>query len=240
MNAMDVQQRTHEWFELRTGRVTASRIVDVMDFLKKGGEGAARKSYKAQVIAEILTGQAVLDGYLSPAMMHGNDYEDIARTAYEFKTGASVDLAGFALHPDIERAGASPDGLVGEDGGLELKCPKTETHLRYLLADEVPEEYRPQMYFGMACTGRQWWDFASYDPRLPDPLQLFTKRLPRDAMRIAEIEDAVLKFLAEADATIAELQKLVGPFSIGKPPIQEPERLASEGWLTDADFQGLV
>lgn len=236
-----MKQGSSDWFQARCGRVTASRIVDVMNFLKKGGEGADRKSYKSQIIAEILTGEVVMDGYLSPAMMHGNDFEELARTCYEVNGGAEVDLIGFAVHPTIPRAGASPDGLVGELGGLELKCPKTETHLRYLLAGEVPEEYQPQMYFGMACTGREWWDFASYDPRLPEPLQLFTKRLHRDPMRIAEIEDAVVLFLSEVDAAIAALRVAFGNFPLPQAP--EPEVIPAwerEAFLTDEDFAGLV
>lgn len=236
-----MKQGTHDWFMARTGRVTASRIADVMNFLKKGDEGAGRKSYKAEIVAEILTGQPVMDGYLSPAMMHGNDYEEVARACYEVSTGIDVDLIGFAVHPTIDRAGASPDGLVGEFGGLELKCPKTETHLRYLLAGEVPDEYQPQMYFGMACTGREWWDFASYDPRLPEALQLFTKRLHRDPMRIAEIEDGVVKFLGEVDAVIASLKVAFGNFPLpgDAQPADSADPYAST-YLTDEDFADLV
>lgn len=236
-----MKQQTTEWFNARCGRVTASRIADVMEFLKKGGEGAKRRSYRAEIVAEILTGQAIMDRYLSPEMMHGNDFEEVARATYEVSTGLEVDLEGFVIHPTIERAGASPDGLIGDEGMLELKCPKTETHLKYLRAKEVPEDYQPQMYFQMACTGRQWVEFASYDPRLPEPLQLFVCRLHRDPMRIAEIEDAVLLFLSEVDAEIAELRAEYGPFPLPteiQPSPEAPDPMAGT-YLTDEDFAGL-
>lgn len=236
-----MKQGTHEWFMARCGRVTTSRVADVMDFLKKGGEGAKRRGYRAEIVAEILTGQPNLDGFLTPAMMHGNDFEELARATYSVAAGVEVDLEGFVVHPTIARAGASPDGLIGQDGGVELKCPKTETHLRYLLSEEVPEEYQPQMFFGMACTGRQWWDFASYDPRLPEPLQLFRKRLYRDPLRIAEIEDEVIKFLGEVDATVTALRAQFGDFPLpgDEVLVAEADPLAST-YLTDEDFAGLV
>lgn len=235
-----MKQHSHEWFQARAGKVTASRVVDVMNFLKKGGEGADRKNYKAQLIAETLTGEPSLDGYVTPFMDWGNDNEDFARTAYELQTANSVDQVGFIEHPTIARFGASPDGLIGEEGGLELKCPKTETHLRWLLADEVPEEHRAQMYAGMSCGMRAWWDFASFDPRLPEPLQLFVKRLPRDHERIEEVENYVLAILSEVDHTIALLKEKVGDFPIGKQKQQQPAYAGSEGYLTDEDFAGLI
>lgn len=236
-----MRQGSHEWFMARCGRVTASRVADVMNFLKRGGEGAKRRGYRSEIVVELLTGQPNLDGFLTPAMMHGNDFEELARATYSVATGLDVDLVGFAVHPTIPRAGASPDGLIGSDGGVELKCPETETHLEYLLGGEVPEEYQPQMFFGMACTGRQWWDFASYDPRLPEPLQLFTKRLYRDDERIAEIEDAVIRFLGEIDFTIAALQKAFGKFPLPGDEVSaaKADPLAA-AFLTDEDFAGLI
>ena len=217
MNIVDCKQGTEAWFNARCGRVTASEIVNVLAFLKKGGESAARAAYKAKIVAETLTGAPALDGYLSPFMQHGTEMEPFARAAYEMRTDQMVDQVGFVIHPSIERAGASPDGLCDPDGCVEIKAPKTETHIRYMLAGVVPEEYEPQMMWEMACTGRQWCDFVSVDMRLPARHQLFIKRLPRDEARIAEIEAAVLQFLGEVDEMIAAMEKL-------NPPVDEPVR----------------
>ena len=231
-----MKQRSREWFEIRAGKVTASEVWKVMDFIKKGTvEGAGRRNYKAQIIAETLTSSPAMDGYTNPFMQWGADNESQARTEYELATGNSVDLEAFVVHPRIDRFGASPDGLIGPDGGLELKCPKTETHLRWLLADEVPEEHQPQMYAGMSCTDRQWWDFASFDPRLPEPLQLFVKRLPRDDSKIFALEFGVVRFLEAVDETIAQLKAKVGGFSIAKP--QPKEEIPSEEGITDEDIE---
>ena len=237
MKTLDVKQGTSQWFAARAGLVTGSKAADMMSFLKKGGESAARANYKAQIVAELLTGEPEMGGYLSSYMEWGNEQEQFARAAYEVQTGAVVDTVGLVLHSSIERMGGSPDGIVGEDGGLEIKCPKTTTHIKWIIDGVVPEEHRAQMYFYMACTGRAWWDFASFDPRLPDPLQLFVKRLARDEEKIAEIEDSVAQFNREVDEQIAQLKALVGEFPIGKP---KPEYPAEEGFLTEEDFYGLV
>ena len=171
---------------------------------KKGGESQARYKYKLQLIAEICTGQAQR-GFVSDAMNWGVEQETFARAAYEIKTGLSVDLVGFYIHPQIDQSGASPDGVVGKDGSLEIKCPNTATHLDYMLAGVVPEEYQPQMLWQMACTGRKWCDFVSYDPRLPEHLQLFMVRFQRDDARIAEYEAAVRQFLSEVDSLMLRL-----------------------------------
>ena len=184
-------QKTAEWLTARCGRITASRMPDMLNFLKAKKdqvpeEGAKRIAYRAELIAERLTAIPA-DHYVSKAMQFGTDYEDDARRAYELKMETMVDQTGFVLHPDLDYAGASPDGLVGTDGGVEIKVPQTATHLSYLLADVVPEEYQAQMRFNMACCERYWWDFVSFDPRLPKPLQLFVKRLIHD-----ETEDNAL------------------------------------------------
>jgi putative phage-type endonuclease len=229
-----MKQGTREWFEARAGKVTASRIADVMNFLKRSGEeGADRRAYKAQIIVETITGEPTMEGYLSPYMQWGTEHEDAARSAYELRGGALVDQVGLVDHPTIPRAAASPDGYVGDDGLLEIKCPKTETHIGYLLADVVPSDYLPQMYFQLACTGREWCDFASFDPRLPGPLRLYVKRLWRDPDEIAKIEQAVLQFLFEVDKTIEQLQIKCGKFDVGKTePAPLPE---GEGWITETD-----
>ena len=204
MKTIDYPQGTPEWLQARAGKVTASRINDVMAKIKTG-ESAARKDYKAQIVAEILTGTPQENGFKSAEMQWGNDQEPFARAAYEIKTGSMVDQVGLVLHPSIERGAASPDGLVGPDGLVEIKCPKTATHLQYLVDGKVPTHYQPQMLWQMACTGRDWCDFVSFDPRLPDHLQLFIRRFNRDQKRIDEIESEVRAFLAEVDAILAAL-----------------------------------
>lgn len=203
-----MRQRSQEWFSARAGRVTASRIADVLDFRKDGKEGAKRSAYRAQIVAETLTGMPTMGGYYSPEMEHGNTEEEASREAYELYRGCMVDEVGLIIHPFIDRAGASPDGFIGADGCLELKNPKTETHLKWLKAGEVPPEHEPQMSWQMACTGRKWNDFASFDQRLPKRLRLFLKRLERDEERIHELEVAVKTFLDEVDADIAVLNQL--------------------------------
>ena len=200
----DLIQGSPEWLQMRTGCVTGSRMADVMAKLKrKDGEAQTRADYKAEIVCEILTGRAA-DHYVSPAMQWGSDNEIFARNAYELEVG-STELIGFALHDSIKRLGASPDGLVGENGLVEFKCPTTATHLDYIIKGVVPAEYHWQMLCEMACTGRKWCDFASYDPRLPKRLQLFVRRFERDDARIAEMEAETQKFLAEVEEVIAKL-----------------------------------
>lgn len=207
------EQGSGSWLNARVGKVTASEIHHVIAMLKKGGESQARKDYKARIVAETLTGSSA-NTYVSPAMQWGTEYEGYARAAYEVSQGVEVDKVGFVLHPKWDRSGASPDGLVGEDGLIEIKCPSTTTHIDYLLADEVPDDYKAQMSWQMLCTERLWCDFVSFDPRLPDPLQLFVKRYPRDEGFICVLEEATEKFLAEVDDILARLPKPV-PHSIG-------------------------
>lgn len=204
MRILELTQGSTEWLQARAGKVTASRIADVMAKIKTG-ESASRRDYKAQIVAEILTGTPQENGFKSAEMQWGNDQEPFARAAYEIATGAMVDQVGLVLHPTIERGAASPDGLVFFDGLVEIKCPKTATHLQYLVDGKVPTHYQPQMLWQMACTGRDWCDFVSFDPRLPEHLQLFVRRFSRDQKRIDEIESEVRAFLAEVDAILAAL-----------------------------------
>jgi putative phage-type endonuclease len=203
MKVIDFPQGSQEWLSARAGKVTASRICDVMAKIKSG-EAAARRDYRAQIIAEILTGRPQEDGFINDEMRWGNEQEPFARAAYEVSAGVLVDKVGLVLHPRIDRAAASPDGLAG-DGLVEIKCPKTATHLQYLLAGEVPSKYQPQMLWQMACTERDWCDFVSFDPRLPQTLQLFHVRFRRDESRIKDMEAEVIAFLAEVDATLDRL-----------------------------------
>ena len=204
MKIIDCQQGTPEWHAARAGKVTASCISDVMAKIKTG-EAAARRDYKATIVAEILTGTGQGDSYISPPMQCGMDQEPYARAAYEVAKSVLVDQVGFVLHPTIERAGMSPDGVVG--GGLvEIKCPNTATHIQYLLAGKVPAQYQPQMLWQMACAESPWCDFVSFDPRLSPELQLFVVRFDRDEARIKEMEAEVALFLSEVDAMVAALK----------------------------------
>lgn len=201
-----IEQQTTEWLQMRIGCVTGSRVADVMAKLKrKDGEAQCRADYKSQIVCEILTNRA-FDHYVSPAMQWGLDNEIFARNAYEVAVD-SVQQVGFALHAKIQRLGASPDGLVGDDGLVEFKCPNTTTHLEYIITGEVPHEYHWQMLCEMACAERQWCDFVSYDPRLPKHLQLFVRRFHRDDARIAVMEVEVDQFLTEVAEKIETLKR---------------------------------
>lgn len=201
-----IEQGTPEWFAQRLGKVTASRVADIIAKTKTG-VAASRGNYLAQLVAERLTGQAA-DSFKSGAMQHGTETEPMARMAYETETGQMVTEVAMIQHPKIEMAGASPDGLVGEDGLVEIKCPNTSTHIATLMADKAPSGYMAQMQWQMACTGRAWVDFVSFDPRMPEDMQLFIKRVPRDEKLIAEYEAEVIKFLAEVQETVDKLIEL--------------------------------
>ena len=201
-----MDQGTEEWFTIRIGKVTASRVADVIAKTKTG-YSATRDNYMAQLVCERLTGQKG-ESFTNAAMQHGTETEPLARAAYEALRDGLVDEVGFVPHPSIIMAGASPDGLVGDDGILEIKCPNTATHIETLLSQSVPGKYNTQMQFQMACTGRQWCDFVSFDNRLPNELQLFVKRVPRDNEFIKQMEDEVVKFLNELDIKIAQLMDL--------------------------------
>ena len=204
MDTLQIAQGSADWFKVRLGKVTASRVADVIAKTKTG-YGASRKNYMAELVAERLTG-APTESYINAAMKWGTDTEPQARAAYEFFRDASVAEVGFVPHPKIVMSGASPDGLVGDDGLLELKCPSTATHIDTLLAKAIPDKYLVQMQWQMACAGRAWCDFASFDPRLPEDLRLFVKRVHRDEARIGELEREIVAFLAELDAMIAALR----------------------------------
>lgn len=202
------EQGSAAWFAERCGKVTASRVADVIAKTKSGW-GASRANYAAQLVAERLTGE-VAESYTNAAMQHGIATEPQARAAYEFQTDQPVTLAGFVPHPSIEMAGASPDGFVLTDGLLEIKAPSTSTHIDTLLGANVPAKYITQIQFQLACTGRKWCDFVSFDPRLPERMRLFVKRVHRDDKAIAEMEAEVRVFLAEVDATVAKLAATYG------------------------------
>lgn len=204
----DIEQGSAAWLQLRLGKVTASRVADVIAKTKTG-YGASRANYAAQLIAERLTG-TVAESFSNAAMAWGTEQEPEARLAYEFRTDNDVEEIAFVPHPAIAMSGASPDGLIGADGLLEIKCPNTATHIETLRGQSIPGKYETQMLWQMACTGRQYCDFVSFDPRMPEEMRLFVKRLPRDDARIAELEAEVTAFLSEIDATVAELTRLYG------------------------------
>lgn len=208
MRIIDCEQRSPEWFEARCGKVTASRIADLMAKTKTG-YSASRANYLAELVAERLTG-TVAEGYSNAAMQWGTEHEPEARAAYQFYTDAEVTEIGFALHPTIDLSGCSPDGLVGTDGMVEIKCPNTATHIETLLTGTVAAKYIKQMQWQMRCCGRAWCDFVSFDPRLPDRMQLFVKRVARDDAMLAEIEREVVAFLREVDAEVAALTAKYG------------------------------
>lgn len=206
MDTTLLEQGTDEWRKARLGKVTASRVADIIAKTKTGFS-TSRKNYLAELVAERLTGVPA-DSYTNSAMQWGTDTEPQARAAYEFFGDIQVTEVGFVPHPSIAFAGASPDGYAGSDGLVEIKCPNTANHIDTLLAKSIPSKYTTQMQFQMACTGRLWCDFVSFDPRMPANLQLFTTRLVRDDKAIAELEKAVQEFLAELDETISALGAL--------------------------------
>jgi putative phage-type endonuclease len=206
-SSLNIVQGSEAWHQARLGKVTASRVADVIAKTKTG-YSASRANYMAELIAERLSG-ARSEGFTNAAMQWGTDKEPEARAAYCFMADVDVVEVGFVDHPTIAMTGASPDGLVGEDGMVEFKCPLTATHIDTLLSRRVPEKYVTQIQWQMACAGRDWCDFVSYDPRLPDAMRLFIQRVERDHSRIVELEEAVSVFLSEVCDKITALQLAV-------------------------------
>lgn len=203
-------QRSTEWLDARLGHLTASRMNDAFDLLAKGGEGQKRKNYRLELIAERLTGQRA-DFFESYAMRFGTEQEPSARSAYEAETGDLVQEVGFIKHPWIDWAGASPDGLV-DDGLIEIKCPTSTTHITYLLEDKVPDQYKNQMMWQMLCTGREWCDFVSFDPRMPEGLQLMIKRFHPTVDELKDCEIKAMTFLN----TVQEMMLKIEEYGIEK------------------------
>jgi putative phage-type endonuclease len=202
----DIEQRSDEWFALRAGKITGSRMADVMA-TKKTAEAADRYNYRAELVCETLTGLPYQSGFSTPAMERGTLLEDDARAAYEGRTLRTVKKMGLIMHPTISRIAASPDGLVDDDGCIEIKIPNTNTHLETLMTGVVPSKYRYQMWTVMVCAGRSWCDFVSYDPRFPPEYQLIIYRFHRDDKEIILMEASAKQFLSELDATLAQLPK---------------------------------
>lgn len=202
----EIVQGSPEWFAVRCGKVTASRVADLMARTKTG-YGASRANYMAELIAERLTGDPA-EKFSNAAMQWGTEKEPEARLTYSFRTGADVVQVGFVEHPTIAMAGASPDGLVPADGLVEFKCPNTATHIETLLTGVIPQKYITQTHFQMLCTKRMWTDYVSFDPRMPESMRLFIKQIPFDPKFGDEIETEVRAFLKELDRKVEDLRIL--------------------------------
>jgi len=200
-----MEQRTEEWFAARCGKVTASRVADIIAKTKTGAS-ASRDNYLAQLVCERMTGKPA-ESYSNSAMQWGTDTEPFARAAYEARMDLLVTEVGFIDHPWITMSGASPDGLANE-GMVEIKCPNTATHIDTLLSQTVPAKYITQMMWQMACADRPWADFVSFDPRLPERHQLFIKRINYDPEMVNLLENSVIQFLGDVDLKIQQLESL--------------------------------
>ena len=200
----EIIQGTDEWFDVKSGKVSASSVANCM--MKDSTAGF--RNYRAKLVAERLTGERE-ETFTSSEMQWGIDQEEFARAAYELETCNDVQEVGFVDHGSIESFGCSPDGLVGDDGLVEIKCPKTATHMDYLLAGNMPKDHIKQVQTQLVCTGRKWCDFVSYDPRMPIELQLFVVRVERDEDMITDIEVAVVKFLSEVEDMVESMNILI-------------------------------
>ena len=203
----DLVQGSAEWIKARLGKVGCSRLGDVLAFSKKGEPLQAREDYMMELLCERMTGVPA-DHFTSDAMKHGTQYEPEARMRYEAERGVMVDEDGGQEHPLITGFRCSPDGLVGPDGGIEIKCPNTATHLNTIITGQVNPRYILQMTGAVIIYNRAWWDFVSYDPRLPDDLGLYIKRFTREELPVNEVLDGVRKFLDE----LAEFEERVKKF----------------------------
>ncbi len=201
-----ITQGSLAWHAQRLGKVTASRVADVIA-KTKSGYSTSRENYMTELALERLTGQRQ-EAFTNAAMQWGTETEPLARAAYEARTGEIVDEVGMIDHPRIAMSGASPDGLINSDGLLEIKCPNSATHVQTLRTKKPAAKYITQMAWQMACTGRQWCDFVSFDPRMPAGLQLFVTRIQRDQALIDELEAEVRSFLFELDQMVKEITNI--------------------------------
>ena len=199
------EQRTEEWFTQRLGKVTASRVGDVIAKTKTG-PSASRDNYATQLVLERLTNKQG-EFFTNAAMQWGTETEPMARQAYELKRGVFVDEVGFIDHPTIDMSGASPDGLVDKKGLVEIKCPESKTHMEYLMSGKPPAKYIPQMMWQMACTGREWCDFVSFDPRFPENLQILVVKVEYDPTYVKMLELEITQFLDEVSKKVELLRK---------------------------------
>ena len=200
---MTMIQRSEDWFAARCGRVTASRVADLMAKTRTG-YSASRQNYMAQLICERLTGRPT-ESFNSAAMQRGTEKEPEARAIYMLESGEIVEECGLVIHPDMPDFGASPDGLIGVDGLLEIKCPNTWTHLETLKTGRPKGEYFTQMQAQMACTGRKWCDFVSFDDRLPEDIAYFCTRVQRDDLFIGSMLAEIAIFLSELQSELDQI-----------------------------------
>lgn len=202
-----MEQRSSEWFAARIGRLTASRFADVMNVLKDGSPGANRRALVTMLAVERLTGEPV-ETFQNDAMRRGTELEPAARAAYEAHTGELVEEVGFIRHPVLDFVGVSPDGLLGDEGLVELKCPANMAkHLDGLRSDEHAREYRWQLQGQLWVTGRKWVDAVSFDPRFPEHLRLAICRVVRDEAAIAQLEAECVKANTEIESILVTLQQ---------------------------------
>jgi hypothetical protein len=208
MRIVECEQGTPEWLRARCGIATASNFADILARSRdRKEEGVTRRNYRARLVVERLAGRPVEGGFSSYATKQGQEREPAGRERYMVATGNYVEQVGVCLHDTLE-CGASPDGLIDTDGGLELKCPELSTHLEYLRRKDEPPEYRAQIQGNLWITGRAWWDFASYNPDFPEHLQLIVRRVLRNDDYIASLELAVRLFMDEVRAEEAEVRAL--------------------------------
>lgn len=197
----DIEQGTDDWLLLRNGKITSSKISDIM----AKGDGKTRDKYRIQLAIERITGKPAGNTFKSAAMKRGNEHEPLAREHYEFVNDVDVQQVAFVLHQTLSNAGASPDGLVGDDGLLEIKCPDQSTHIEYLLSKKVPGKYLLQIQWQLACTKRLWCDFMTYSHDLPIHLRAMAIRVHRDEQKINELERAAIQFDNEIETLIKQL-----------------------------------
>lgn len=237
-------QLSSEWLNAHRGNVSGSAMKQVLDFTQKGAPGASRKTYFRTKLAEVLTGMVVSENYVSKEMLEGIESEPYARAAYELETGELVEQIGFALHDDIPRFGGSVDGLVGEDGMVEIKCGKPGTHAQWCLSGVVPEEHLPQIHSYLLLTGRFWCDFVSWCGAMPRPLRTMIIRVHRDDAEMEKIEIGVRGFNAEVDAAIEKLRSIAGDFKLPAmfedAPAPAAEDRSGPEWLSEEDFSAAI
>lgn len=208
-----MQQRTDEWFQAKLGKVGASRIHDIVGKTKTGDYGAGRRNYMSELVNERLTGMTT-EYYVSRDMERGIEQEPLARAAYEGVTGILTEEVGFIEHPTIKNTGASPDGYVGDRGGMEIKSPKMATHIEVLLNKNIKARYYDQCQWGIECCQRDWWDFVSFDDRFPSNIQVYIMRYNRDDKRIEFLREEVTRFLNELDELEDKLRHLESPIHL--------------------------
>lgn len=202
-----MEQRSSEWLTAKCGKVGCSRLGEVLSFKKNGASSEERDNYLYELLAERLSGKNT-PHFITREMEDGVQYESMARIKYELRSGVMVEEHGGQEHPSITGWWCSPDGLVGDDGGIEIKCPKTKTHIKTIFCNEIRPEYLYQMTGAVLIYDRAWWDFVSYDPRLPDELGFYCRRFAREELPLQSVKDGVIRFLDD----LSQMEKSVYSF----------------------------